>query len=324
MASLNGKVFVSALSFSRYSSEPRRLLEEKGLELILNDTGRPLTEVEMKEALRRWQPVALIVGVDPVTCEVMEVATQLKIIAKHGVGVDNIDIPAAQRQGIVVTNAPGSNAQAVADLAFGLLLACTREIILADRTTRQGRWDRFVGGEVWEKTLGIIGTGRIGLAVARRARGFNMRILAYDPRPNLEATSELGIVYTDLEKLLQESDFISLHAPLTEDTYHLINEGRLRLMKKEAILINTARGELVDEEALYRALKEGWIRGAGLDVFSEEPPVGSPLLELDNVVVTPHIGAYTREANLRMGLAVAKNILKVLRGEKADSEVNPT
>ncbi|MGB9660605.1 MAG: phosphoglycerate dehydrogenase [Moorellaceae bacterium] len=312
---------MSALSFSRYSPEPRRLLEEHGLELFFNDKGRPLNEEEMRQAVNLYRPEALIVGVDPVTAPVMEAAVGLKIIAKHGVGVDNIDVAAARERGIVVSNAPGSNAQAVADLAFGLLLACARDLVTADRTTRQGRWDRIAGCELWEKVIGIVGTGQIGLAVARRAKGFAMRILAYDPCPNAEAAASLGIVYTDLDSLLRESDFVSLHAPLTEATYHLLDERRLKLMKKEAILINTARGELVDEDALYRALKEGWIKGAGLDVFSAEPPVGSPLLELSNVVVTPHIGAYTREANWRMGMAAAKSILKALQGEKVEFEV---
>lgn len=276
----------------------------------------------MIEAVLRRRPLqALLVGVDPVTERVMEAAPELKVIAKHGVGVDNIDIAAARRRGIVVTNAPGSNTQAVADLVWGLLLAVARGIPQADRITRQSRWDRVVGCEVWEKTIGIIGTGRIGLAVAHRARGFHMRILAYDPWPNTEAATQLGIIYTTLDDLLRESDFVSLHAPLTQGTYHLINEERLCLMKKEAILINTARGELVDEEALYRALKNGWIKAAALDVFTQEPPTNSPLLELDNVVVTPHIGAYTREANLRMGLAAAKSIIQVLKGERADFEV---
>lgn len=322
MTALTGKVFVTALSFSRYAPEPKKLLEEQGLELVWNDKDRPLTEEEMIEAVLRRRPLlALLVGVDPVTERVMEAAPELKVIAKHGVGVDNIDIAAARRRGIVVTNAPGSNTQAVADLVWGLLLAVARGIPQADRITRQSRWDRVVGCEVWEKTIGIIGTGRIGLAVAHRARGFHMRILAYDPWPNTEAATQLGIIYTSLDDLLRESDFVSLHAPLTSGTYHLINEERLRLMKKEAILINTARGELVDEEALYLALKNGWIKAAALDVFTEEPPTNSPLLELDNVVVTPHIGAYTREANLRMGLAAAKSIIQVLKGERADFEV---
>ncbi|MEW6424737.1 MAG: phosphoglycerate dehydrogenase [Bacillota bacterium] len=319
MAACSKKVFVTALSFSRYAPEPKKLLEDQGLELVWNDKGRPLTEEEMIEAVMRHRPLqALLVGVDPVTERVMEAAPGLKVIAKHGVGMDNIDVAAAKSRGIIVTNAPGSNTQAVADLVWGLLLAVVRGIPLADRVTRQKRWDRVVGWEVWEKTIGIVGTGRIGLAVAHRARGFNMRILAYDPWPDTKAAGRLGITYTSLDDLLRGSDFVSLHAPLTRETYHLISEERLRLMKKEAVLINTARGELVDEEALYRALKNGWIKGAALDVFAQEPPADSPLLELDNVVVTPHIGAYTREANLKMGLAAARNIIKVLKGGKGD------
>ncbi|WP_258358677.1 phosphoglycerate dehydrogenase [Moorella sulfitireducens (nom. illeg.)] len=323
MTPLKGKVFITALSFSRYTPEPKNLLEEQGLELVWNDKGRPLTEDELREIMTSHPSIlALLVGVDPVTAKVIEAAPKLKVIAKHGVGVDNIDISAARSRGVVVTNAPGSNTQSVADLVWGLLLAAARGIPCADRITRQKRWDRVVGNEVWEKTLGIIGTGRIGLAVAHRARGFNMRLLAYDPCPNNEAAGRLGITYTSLDDLLKESDFVSLHAPLTPETYHLIDEKKLGIMKKDAILINTARGELVDEEALYRALKTGQIKAAALDVFSEEPPTNSCLLGLDNVVVTPHLGAYTREANLKMGLAAAINIIKVLKGEKADFELN--
>ncbi len=309
------KVFVTALSFARHAQEPRKLLEGRGLEIVWNEKGRPLTEEEMVEAVLRHRPIqALLVGVDPVSERVMEASPGIRVIAKNGVGLDNIDLDAARRRGIIVANAPGSNSQAVADLTWGLLLAVARDIPRADRIVRQGGWDRFTGCEVWEKTLGIIGTGWIGLAVAQRACGFNMRILAFDPFPDAESAGRLGIIYTDLDDLLKNSDFVSLHTPLTPETYRLIDEKKLRLMKKEAVLINTARGELVDEGALYSALKSGLIKAAALDVYTEEPPLNSPLLELDNVVLTPHIGAYTREANLRMGMAAARNILQVLRG----------
>ena len=315
-------ILVTSLSFSKYSGEPKKILEDNGFTLIWNEKNRPLKEEEMLDLLVRVRPVfALVVGVDPVTERIMDAAPELKVIAKHGVGVDNIDLAAAHKRGIIVTNTPGANNQAVADLVWGLILSAARDIPKADYTTRRGRWDRFIGCEVWGKTIGIIGVGQIGLAVAKRARGFNMRILGYDPVPNLGAAMEIGIEYTSLENLLKESDIVSLHAPLNSETYHLIDEQKLRLMKNSAILVNTARGDLVDEEALYRALKNGWIKAAALDVFSREPLLDSPLVELENVILTPHIGAYTYEANYRMGVAAAKSIVQVFKGEKPDFEV---
>lgn len=317
------RVLVTALSFSRYNPEPKEMLEREGFELKWNTKGRPLSAGELIEEALSWGGVqALIVGVDPVTREVIFSLPELKVIAKHGVGVDNIDLEAARERGVLVTYAPGSNHDAVADLVFGLLLAVIRQIPRADATTKQGKWERIVGVELWGKTLGLIGTGRIGIAVAHRARGFAMRILAYDPRPNPEAAAKLGIEYVELEEVLRQSDFVSLHAPLVDSTYRLINRETLSLMKPTAVLINTARGELVDEEALYQALKTGQIAGAGLDVYRREPPGnGHPLLTLPNVVTTPHIGAYTREANLRMGMAVAEGLIKVFRGERPENLV---
>lgn len=319
---MSARILITALSFSRYAAEPKKYLEEQGFELIWNNKGKPYTEEEMLAIIVTQGPFqGLLVGNDPVTEKIIEAAQGLKVIAKHGVGVDNIDLAAARRYGVIVTNAPGTNHQAVADLTFGLLLAAARSIPLVDKKVRENEWYKVVGCEVWEKTIGIIGTGRIGLAVAKRAQGFNMTVLAYDPFPNQEASRELNIKYVSLTDLVQNADFVSLHAPLTAENYHLINEERLKLMKKEAILINTARGELVDEAALYRALTEKWIRAAALDVYSQEPPVNNMLLKLDNVVATSHIGAYTSEANLRMGMVAARNIVQVLNGEKAEFEV---
>ncbi|GAW91945.1 phosphoglycerate dehydrogenase [Calderihabitans maritimus] len=309
-------VLVTALSFSRYSREPQRILEGAGFQLIRNQEGRPLKEAELVDRIKGVD--ALIVGVDPVTEKVIEAADKLRIICKHGVGVDNIDLKAAARRGIMVTNAPDSNYISVADLTFGLLLAAARQIPHADIITKNGKWDRVVGREVWKKTLGIIGTGRIGLAVARRAQGFEMKILAYDKFPNNRAAQEIGFTYVSLEKLLSESDFVSLHVPLTEETRHLINEKTIDLMKPEAILINTARGELVDEKALYLALKEGRLAGAALDAYAEEPPSNNMLLSLSQVVTTPHIGAYTYEANHRMGCTAAESIVKFFAGNTPD------
>ncbi len=318
----NKRVFVTALSFSKYSKEPREYLEKNGVELVWNSAGRPLKEEELIAELSRASPIhGIIVGVDPITKKVMKSLPELKIIAKHGVGVDNIDLAAAKERGIIVTNAPGSNNESVADLTWALILAAARQVPKADQLTRQERWDRLLGYEVYEKTIGIIGTGQIGLAVARRAKGFNMKILAYDKFPNEKASKEIGITYVSLEQLLREADIITVHVPLTDETRNLIGRKEFELMKKTAILINTSRGEIVDERALYEALETNRIWAAGLDVYSQEPPVGSPLLKLPNVVLTPHIGAYTVEANLKMGMAAAKSVVQVFNGENPENRV---
>jgi len=310
------KVLVTALSFSRYSQEPRKILEKAGFYLIWNKEGRPLQEEELIERIKGVD--ALIVGVDQITEKVIAAADKLRIICKHGVGVDNINLDAATGRGIMVINAPHSNYTSVADLTFGLLIAAARKIPYADMITKKGKWNRIVGREVWGKTIGIVGTGRIGLAVAQRARGFDMKILAYDKFPNIQAANEIGFNYVSLEKLLSLSEFVSLHLPLTKETRHLINEKTLSLMNPEAILINTARGELVDEKALYQALKEKRLTGAALDVYAEEPPLNSKLLTLSQVITTPHIGASTHEANYRMGCAVAESIIKFFAGKIPD------
>ncbi|AEH51078.1 D-isomer specific 2-hydroxyacid dehydrogenase NAD-binding protein [Pseudothermotoga thermarum DSM 5069] len=304
------------------AKSPKEYLEKNGIELIWNPVGRPLKEEELIAELSKVLPVhGIIVGVDPITRKVIESLPDLKIIAKHGVGVDNIDLVAVKERGVIVTNAPGSNSESVADLTWALILAAARQIPKADRVTRQGRWDRLVGYEIYGKTIGIIGTGQIGLAVARRARGFNMKILAYDKFPNEKAAKEIGITYVSLEQLLKEADIITVHVPLTDETRGLIGRNEFEFMKRTAIFINTSRGEIVDEEALYEALKSNRIWAAGLDVYSKEPPIGNPLLELENVVLTPHLGAYTVEANLKMGMAAAKSIVQTFKGEDPENRV---
>jgi D-3-phosphoglycerate dehydrogenase len=307
------RVFVSALSFGRYSSEPRELLENAGHEVLLNPMGRPLTEDELAGFVADCE--ALIVGVDPVTEQVLKTGKKLKVVAKHGVGVDNIDLRAAKSLGITVTNVPGSNSEAVADFTFGLLLAVTRQINTADAALRQGTWKRLVGPELYQKTLGILGLGAIGKGVARRARGFSMRVLAYDICWDEAFVREHQVEQASLEQVFKKSDFVSLHLPLLPSTEKIINSKTLALMKPTAYLINAARGELVDENALYNALVAGRLAGAALDAFSQEPPPpANPLLTLPNVVVTPHIGAYSFEANRNMGLGAARNVLAVLSG----------
>ena len=262
--------------------------------------------------------------------EVIEAAgPNLWGISQVAVGFDNIDVEAATRKGIYVTNTPGVLTETTADYAFALLMATARRIAEADRYVRAGKWNvpwgllMFLGQDIWGKTIGIIGMGRIGTAVARRAKGFNMKILYYDIYRNEKAEKELGAKYVDLETLLKESDFVTLHVPLTPQTRHLIDEEKLKLMKKTACLINTSRGPVVDEKALYKALKEGWIWAAGLDVWEKEPTdPNNPLLTLDNVTVSPHIASASYETRLRMAMMAVENMTAILEGRVPPNLVN--
>lgn len=291
-----------------------KLLKENGFEVIYDEY--PPVE-KLRELIKDVD--AIIVRSKPkVPAEVIEAADKLKIIARAGVGLDNIDLEAAKRKGIKVVNAPAAPTRSVAELAVGLMLAVLRKIAFADRNMRSGKWVKklCLGTELSGKTLGVIGFGRIGREVAKIAKyGFNMRILYYDViEPPREAVEELNAEYRDLDTLLQEADVVTVHVPLVKATYHLINDERLKKMKSSAIIINTSRGGVIDTEALVKALKEGWIAGAGLDVYEEEPlPEGHPLTQLDNVVLTPHIGASTQEAQARAGIEVAEKIIQYLK-----------
>jgi len=255
-----------------------------------------------------------VVGVVPMTRRVLEASPSLKVVSMHGVGVDHIDLHAAAELGVVVANCPGANDQAVADLAIGLMIAVARQIPCADQTLRQEQWGKYSGGELWKKTVGLIGFGRIGRGVAKRALGFDMNVIVYDPYILPEQVGLPGVQLSGLEEVIASADFLSLHAALTNETRQIIGEPQLRSMKPTAFLINTARGGLIDEAALYLALSQNWIAGAALDVFVNEPPLGSPLLRLENMVVTPHVGAHTQEAIERMGVMAAQNVVQTLQG----------
>lgn len=259
---------------------------------------------------------ALIVrSATKVTKDIID-ASNLKIIGRAGVGLDNIDVDAARKRGIKIVNSPEAPTIAVTELVFGSILAFMRNIIPADRTMREGRWEKsiFTGNELYGKTIGIIGFGRIGREVAIRARVFGMKIIVYDPNITNEDAREFNAERVELNTLLKNSDIITLHVPLNEETRNLINEDRLKLMKKYAVLVNVARGGVVDERALYSALKERRIKGAILDVFENEPPVNSQLLTLENVVLTPHLGASTEEAQINAGTIVVEKIKNFFRG----------
>ncbi|MEM1589856.1 MAG: glyoxylate reductase [Candidatus Bathyarchaeia archaeon] len=314
-----------------------RELPERGMKIIRErfdaevwlEYGPPPKE----EIIRKVRDVEALVTLlsDEIDAEVFDAASKLKIVAQMAVGYDNIDVAEATRRGIYVTNTPGVLTETTADFAWALLLAVARRVVEADKYVRTGQWkvswhpSMLLGRDVHGATLGILGAGRIGTAVARRAKGFDMKIIYYDvvPMPP-EVEKELGAKRVDLDTLFKEADFISVHVPLTKGTYHLVNEEKLRLMKKTAYLINNSRGPVVDEKALYKALKEGWIAGAALDVFEQEPtPVDNPLLKLDNVVVTPHISSASYETRSRMAEMVAENLVAFFEGRQPPNLVNP-
>jgi glyoxylate reductase len=267
---------------------------------------------------------------DKIDAEVFNASPKLKIVSQLAVGFDNIDIPEATKRGIYVTNTPEVLTDTTADFAWLLLMAVARRIVEADKYVHTGQWKvgwhpaMLTGRDIHNTTIGIVGAGRIGYAMAKRAKGFDMNILFYDVIPRPEMEKDFGAEKTDLDTLLKESDFVSLHVPLMKETHHLINAEKLKLMKKTAYLINNARGPVVDEKALYEALKNGQIAGAGLDVFEQEPtPLDNPLLKLDNVVVAPHISSASLETRAKMSEIVADNLVSFFEGKKPPNLVNP-
>ncbi|MFH1777187.1 MAG: phosphoglycerate dehydrogenase [Candidatus Omnitrophota bacterium] len=259
-----------------------------------------------------------------VTKDIIDAAVKLRVIGRAGVGLDNVDSEAATKRGIIVMNTPGGNTISTAEHTMSMMLALSRNIPQADASLRSGRWERkkFTGVELFGKTLGIIGLGRIGREVAKRALSFNMRVVAYDPFLSKERTSKLEIESIDLEELLQISDYITTHTPLTQDTKHLISQTAFKMMKKGVKIVNCARGGIVDEKALYEAIKEGIVSGAALDVFEKEPPNDNCLLKLENVIVTPHLGASTEEAQINVSVEVCRQVVDALVGRCVRNAVN--
>ncbi len=256
--------------------------------------------------------------------EVLAAARRLRVVARAGVGLDNVDVRAATQAGVMVVNAPTSNIVSAAELAVALMLAAARHVSPAHATLRGGEWRRsqYTGIELYEKTVGIVGLGRIGVLVAQRLAAFGMNVLAYDPYVQAGRAAQVGVRLVDLDTLLRESDFMSVHLPKTPETVGLIGAEQLAMAKPDLVLVNAARGGIVDEGALYDALKTGRIAAAGLDVFATEPCTDSPLLELDSVVATPHLGASTREAQEKAGIAVATSVRLALSGELVPDAVN--
>ncbi|MEM3004347.1 MAG: glyoxylate reductase [Candidatus Bathyarchaeia archaeon] len=314
-----------------------REIPESGIDLLrgccdieVNPEQRPPTKEELKRMVRGKDAILCLVT-DRIDKDVMAEGPELKVIGSMSVGFEHIDIDEATKRGIYVTNTPGILTDATADFAWTLIMASARRVAEADRYVREQKWKiawspmMFLGSEVYGRTLGLVGLGRIGSGVAERSRGFRMRLLYHDiVRASPEKERDLGVEYVPLERLLRESDFVTVHVPLTPETRHLIGKEELRMMKPNAHLINTSRGPVVDEEALILALRERWIAGAGLDVFEKEPiPEDSPLLRLDNVTLAPHIASATRESRYGMAKMAAENILAVLRGGRPPQLVNP-
>lgn len=316
------RVLCTPTTYGKRDPSLRSTLEAAVREVIYNPFGRPLKAAELRPLVVDVD--GYIAGLDEVDASVINAADRLRVIARYGVGTDRVDITQATIRGIVVTNTPGTNSGAVAELTIAFILSLARNLITANDAVRQGEWPALDGIGIRGKTIGIIGFGAVGRELARRLTGFGCRLIAFDPLIGAEIAEEYGVRVVPLEVLLSDADFVSLHAPATESTVGMVDRDFLERMKEGAFLINTARGELVDEAALIRALKTGKVKGAALDCFSQEPPdKNSLLLKLPNVIVTPHIAAHTDEAVNQMGWAALENCLAALRGERPLHIVNP-
>lgn len=312
-----------------------RQMPGRGMEMLRREVGevevnphdRPLTADELAEAVAGRRAVLTMLH-DRIDGRILAAAADCVILANYAVGYDNIDVPKATRRGILVTNTPGVLTDAVADLTWTLLLAAARHVLPGDTLVRSGRWagwkpGEYLGADLVGQTLGVVGAGRIGSAVARRARGWDMNVLYADPEPNFKLEAEQGASRVDLELLLRQSDFVTLHLPLSPQTRGLIGAAQLRAMKGSAVLVNTSRGPVLDENALVEALREGVIAAAGLDVYANEPRLAAGLAEMENVVLLPHLGSATVRTRGRMGEMAAAAIIAALRGEVPANAVNP-
>ncbi|UCD80288.1 MAG: phosphoglycerate dehydrogenase [Desulfobacterales bacterium] len=316
------RVLVTPTSFAKGNPDLKSILEKTVGEVIFNPSSRPLASAELAELLKDAD--GFIAGLDQIDASALAAAKRLKVIARYGVGVDRVDVAAATRRGIVVTNTPGANSAAVAELAVGLMLALCRYICQADQATRRGEWPRYAGIGLRGKTVGLVGYGAIGREVALRLKAFGCRLLASDPYVKPDTAAGCPVSLVPLDELLASSDVVSLHTAVTSANAGMVNAGFLHKMKQGALLINTARGELIDEAALRQALAEKHLAGAALDCFCKEPPgPDHPLLRMPQVIVTPHMGAHTDEAVNTMGRMSLDACLAVLGGERPAHIVNP-
>jgi len=307
------KILISSRSFGKIKSGAIDILKEKGLEIILNPYGRKLNEEELLDLLD--DVVGIIAGTENITKKIISAANQLKVISRYGVGIDNIDIKSAKKRKILVFNTPEAPTTAVAELTLSLMLNLLKKISLLDRRIRDNLWKPKIGNLLSGLTIGIVGLGRIGKKLVQFLEPFKVNFLVYEINPDTKFVSDHKINLVPFTTLLSKSDIISFHIPLTKETSHIIGKKELNLMKKNAILINTARGGLVDEEALYKSLKDNEIAGAAIDAFEEEPYTGK-LKTLDNVIITPHIGSFTIETRKHMEIEAVNNLILGLKKAK--------
>ena len=313
------KVISTSPSFAKYDSTPIDNLKKNGFEFLAFPAD--VTLEELKPHLK--DTVAMIVAFTQIDEELLSLAPNLKIVCKHGVGVDNIDLQATKRRNIWAVNVPNANKHAVADFTFTLLLGAARQLPQAVSKTVKGEWPRIFATDAYGKTIGILGLGNIGKQVALRAKGFNMNILAYDPYPDENFAKENGVKYVNLDELVQQSDFISIHMPLIESTNNLFNLSLIRKMKSSAFLLNLSRGGIVNEDDLYTALSENIIAGAASDVFVQEPLITHPLFSLENFIGTAHIAGYTDGAVSEIGKSCVENIINsIVHGQRPVNIVN--
>ncbi|NLD59067.1 MAG: phosphoglycerate dehydrogenase [Clostridiales bacterium] len=305
------KVLVTPRSYGKNNPALFAMLKDAGYEVVGNETGGIMSKEQILGAIPDC--VGVILGVDPFDADVIAAAPKLRAIAKYGVGVDNIDLEAAKARGIKVSRTVGANSEAVADYAMALMLALSRKVVPIDRRCRRGDWGKVTTIDVSRKTLGLFGLGAIGKHVARRAQGFSMKVMAYDVCWDEDYARANGIERAEPERIFREADFISLHLPLLPETRDFIGEAEIALMKPTAVLINTARGGLIDENALLKALKENRIWGAGIDAFMHEPPEDKMWFELDNVVLGSHCAASTVGATENMGTMATENLIRDLQ-----------
>jgi len=303
-----------------FEKEGKEILIKEGFEV--NETGKISTE-ELLNLIPSYD-VLIVRSGTKVTKEVIEKAENLKIIGRAGVGLDNIDIEATTFNGIIVMNAPEGNTVSAAEHTIGLIFALARNIPIANHTLKNGKWEkkRFIGTELYGKTIGIIGLGRIGKRVATLAKGIGMKVIGYDPYVSEEELRDMGVNVVNFEGVLRQADIISFHLPLTKETYHLISDKEFELMKEGVMIVNCARGGIIDEEALLRYLKKGKIKGVALDVFEKEPLESSPIFEFENVIVTPHLGASTKEAQVNVACQLANQIVEALHKKIVKNAVN--
>ena len=309
------RLLVTPTSYGKNDARLKTELEAQVGEVIYNPTGKPLTSMEVAKLLPGVD--GYIAGLDGIDANALQAADRLKVIARYGVGVDNVDLATAREKGIVVTNTPGANSVSVAELALGLMLALARQIPEAVEAVHQGKWPRYSGVSLEGKTVGILGLGAIGKQLARRLSGFDCKIVAFDPFADAAFAKDNHIEIAAMDEVIEQADFVSLHLPLLPETRGIVNDTFLSKMKKGSFLINTSRGEAVDEDALLRALQSGHLKGAGLDAFAVEPPdPKNPLLALPQVIATPHLGAQTDGATSNMGWFAMKDCLAVLKNEE--------